>query len=114
MAGMETPSLPRDVKVKLAELELELSEGESLVARRAFLFLSFPPQLAAAGGRAQSAPHNTASGMDLGAGAISDRVHRPWVSGVISLSLHLPLQQQEEEENIMSSSGPMLVAEHPD
>ncbi|XP_072338076.1 disco-interacting protein 2 homolog A-like isoform X1 [Scyliorhinus torazame] len=28
MAGMETPSLPRDVKVKLAELELELSEGD--------------------------------------------------------------------------------------
>ncbi|XP_078391552.1 disco-interacting protein 2 homolog A-like isoform X2 [Cetorhinus maximus] len=28
MAGMETASLPRDVKVKLAELELELSEGD--------------------------------------------------------------------------------------
>ncbi|XP_069790306.1 disco-interacting protein 2 homolog A-like isoform X3 [Narcine bancroftii] len=28
MAGMDTPSLPRDVKVKLAELELELSEGD--------------------------------------------------------------------------------------
>ncbi|XP_067844112.1 disco-interacting protein 2 homolog A-like [Heptranchias perlo] len=48
MAGMETPSLPRDVKMKLAELELELSEGDitqkGYEKKKAKLLAPFIPQ----------------------------------------------------------------------
>ncbi|XP_032880319.1 disco-interacting protein 2 homolog A-like isoform X2 [Amblyraja radiata] len=50
MAGMETPSLPRDVKVKLAELELELSEGDitqkGYEKKKAKLLAPYIPQTA--------------------------------------------------------------------